>query len=63
MRSGVVEVREQAARFGKQRGPGGGEPDRAPRAIEQRGAQFLLQQRDLLAQRRLSHVQPFGRRG
>lgn len=40
--------------------PGGGEPDRAGRPVEELHAQVAFQQPDLLAQRRLGDVHAFG---
>lgn len=51
---------EQVPRRFEEGLPGRGQPHRPGRTVEQRDAQIALQQSDLLAQRRLGHVQPLG---
>jgi hypothetical protein len=60
IRDGLVEVGEQPAGLGQERGARGGEPDAAAGAVEQRCADLLLEEGDLLAERRLGHVQALG---
>ncbi len=55
-----VGVAEQPPRLGQQRGAGGGQPDGAPGAAEERGAELGLEAPDLARQRRLRDVEPRG---
>nr|WP_239157064.1 hypothetical protein [Actinocatenispora thailandica] len=50
---------QQRAGLGQQHAAGDGEPDAAAVAVEQPGAELVLQPADALAQRRLRHPEPF----
>jgi hypothetical protein len=56
----VLDLRERGARVGQQGLAGRGQRDRAPVPVEQPFTELGLQALDLLADRGLSDVEPFG---
>src|SRR5689334_22568384 len=58
---GVVDLREDRLRVGKEGAAGPGQLHAARFAAEELRADFALMGADLLAERRLLHVEPFGR--
>jgi len=58
---GLIQLREHAPYFLQQQLTGLGQPYTSVRPLEQLHTEFLFQLLDVIAQRRLGEVQPFGR--